>query len=40
MDHLQAMQVFSRVVETKNFNKASEALGILPSMTLTAFLPA
>nr|WP_314576590.1 LysR family transcriptional regulator [uncultured Pseudomonas sp.] len=31
MDRLQAMQVFSRVVETKNFNKAAEALGIMPS---------
>lgn len=31
MDRLQAMQVFTRVVETKSFNKASEALGIMPS---------
>jgi LysR family transcriptional regulator for bpeEF and oprC len=31
MDRLQAMQVFTRVVETNSFNKASEALGIMPS---------
>lgn len=31
MDRLQAMQVFTRVVETNSFAKASEALGIMPS---------
>jgi len=31
MDRLQAMQVFARVVETNSFNRAAEALGIMPS---------
>jgi len=31
MDRLQAMQVFIRVVETNSFNRAAEALGIMPS---------
>jgi LysR family transcriptional regulator for bpeEF and oprC len=31
MDRLQAMQIFTRVVETNSFNKAAEALSLSPS---------
>jgi LysR family transcriptional regulator, regulator for bpeEF and oprC len=31
MDRLQAMQIFTRVVETNSFNKAAEALALSPS---------